>query len=79
MFFGKCSKENSNFQNWSKELSTEMLRVEHTLSGPILESKDMRDIFRKRTKKAKNVKKAKKEKIFENLGKNNKILKYFEK
>ena len=56
-----------------------MLRVEHTLSGPILESKDMRDIFRKRTKKAKNVKKAKKEKIFENLGKNNKILKYFEK
>ena len=56
-----------------------MLRVEHTLSGPILESKDMRDIFRKRTKKAKNVKKAKKEKIFENLSKNNKILKYFEK
>ena len=79
MFFGKCSKQNSNFQNWSKELSTEMLRVEHTLSGPILESKDMRDIFRKRTKKAKNVKKAKKEKIFENLSKNNKILKYFEK
>ena len=60
-------------------MSTELLRVEHTLSGPILESKDMREIFRKRTKKAKNVKMAKKEKIFENLGKNNKILKYFEK
>ena len=60
-------------------MSTELLRVEHTLSGPILESEDMREIFRKRTKKAKNVKMAKKEKIFENLGKNNKILKYFEK
>ena len=48
-------------------------------SGPILESKGMTAIFWTRQKRPKNVKKGKKRKISENLGKNVQIWKYFEK
>ena len=49
-----------------------------SLSGPIIEGKGMRTIFRKRERKGqKMLKKAKKSKIFENLGKNVQNLKIF--